>query len=77
MKTEAAKDAPDKALVGKIIGTLSRGLVAILAWCARKGDVAVDTLIKWGIPVGAATLLAKTELLKDVIDAAKAWLGVL
>lgn len=77
LKAETRKESTAPATVAKIIKTLGKGLLAILNWCARKGDLATDNLIKWGIPAGAAALVANPELLKAVIDAAKAWFRIL
>ena len=77
LKAEAEKEAPDKSTVLRIIETLGQALKAILVWCARKLDLSVDTLIKWGIPIGAAAILANPKHVADVIEAAKVWVPFL
>lgn len=77
LKAETRKKSPQRQIVLKIVGTLSQALKSILTWVARKGDLSVDQLIKWGIPLGAAAVLANPKLVADVIDAAKAWASVL
>ncbi|MEP3635918.1 MAG: hypothetical protein ABJN14_01485 [Paracoccaceae bacterium] len=77
LKAETEQEAPDKPTVLRIIETLGRALKAILAWCAQKGDLSVDTLIKWGIPIGGAAVLANPKLVADVVEAAKAWVSFL
>ncbi len=77
LKTQVRSRTPDKDRVSEIVETLSLGLRAILRWCSHKADLAVDTLIKWGIPVGGAALVANPELLKAVIEAARNWLSFL
>lgn len=77
LKAEVGARTPDRDRLASIISTLSRGLVAILKWCAVKGDLTVDTLIKWGVPAGAAALLAKPDMLKAVIETASKWIDLL
>ena len=77
LKIETEKEVPDKSTVVRIIETLGRALKAILVWCARKGDLSVDTLIRWGIPFGGAAVLTNPKLVADVIEAAKAWVAFL
>ena len=75
LKTEIKKDTPDRDVVNRIVEILHGAAVSIFLWIGQKGDLAVDTLIKWGVPIGTATLLAKPELLEPVIDAARNWLS--
>ena len=77
LKGEVEKDTPDKSAVLRIIETLGRALKPILLWVAQKGDLSVDTLIKWGIPLGGAAVLANPKLVADVIEAARAWVSIL
>lgn len=76
LKKEIAAETPDKGNIARIVDTLSRGLLAIMSWCGSKVDLSIDTLIKWGVPIGAASLAANTDTLKAVIQAAKAWLDL-
>ncbi|WP_139837758.1 hypothetical protein [Roseovarius litorisediminis] len=54
---------------------IESGLAACLKWCARKGDLVVDTLIKWGIPaVGGGYLALNPDKVSALIEAVEAWL---
>jgi hypothetical protein len=75
IKEELPKETPDKHIVLKAIEAMGRAVKAILAWCGRKGDLTVDQIIKWGVPLGGAAILANPKLVTDVIDAAKGWLA--
>ena len=77
LKEESAKDDPDKARFSAAVDTIAAALAAILGWTGRKVDLAVDTLIKWGIPTGCAYLLANPQRLQAVLDAAKRFLNLL
>lgn len=77
LKAEIQKEYPNKSVLLQSIATLARSLAAILAWCGRKGDLSVDQIIKWGVPLGGAAILANPKLVSDVIDAIKAWLTFL
>ena len=77
LKGEVEKDTPDKSAVLRIIEALGRALKPILLWVAQKGDLSVDTLIKWGIPLSGAAVLANPKLVADVIEAARAWVSFL
>lgn len=77
LKEEVEKPIPDKASVVSMVTKLGAAAKTILAWAAKKGDLSVDTIIRWGIPAGAATALAKPDLILSVIEAAKAWLAIL
>lgn len=77
LKHQAAAETPDKSRIGRIVEILSKGLLAILKWSGQKADLTVDTLIKWGVPIGAASLAADPDKLEAIIQAARAWLKVL
>lgn len=74
LKAETQKEDPDKAAVLRIVETLGAGLKVILAWCGRKGDLAVNTLIVSGISGSVAAILTNPDKLAALIEAAKAWL---
>ena len=77
LKEEAARDEPDKARLSSAVATIAAALTAILRWTGSKLDLAIDTLIKWGIPTGCAYLLANPQRLQAVLDAAKRLLNLL
>ncbi len=75
---EVKAEEPDKARVEAALGMLKTGLAACLKWCGRKGDLAVDTLIKWGVPVGASGYLAlNPDKVRALIEAVEAWVPFL
>ncbi|MGH1467209.1 MAG: hypothetical protein ACRBBQ_17815 [Cognatishimia sp.] len=78
LKDEVAKDDPDPTRLQKIIEALVRALKKGFAWCLKKGDLIVDTAIKWAIPAGGTGYLAlNPEKLEAVIDAVKKLLSAL
>lgn len=77
LKDEIAKDDPSQTRLQEIIESLVAALKMGLAWCLRKGDLIVDTAIKWAVPAGGGYLALNPEKLEAVIEAAKKLLGVL
>lgn len=78
LKDEITKDDPDPKLLHKIIEALVVSLKRGLVWCLKKGDLIIDTAIKWAIPAGGTGYLAlNPEKLEVVISAAKKLLGIL
>lgn len=78
LKDEIAKDDPDPIRLQKIIEALVMALKKGFAWCLKKGDLIVDTAIKWAVPtVGTGYLALNPEKLEAVIEAVKILLGVL
>lgn len=77
LKAEVESDTPSKPRIERILAALGRSLKAIVAWCGRKADLTVDTIIKLGLTATAAKLVAKPEVLEAVITAAKNWLPFL
>lgn len=78
LKGEIAKNDLDTSQLQKIIEALVTALKTGLAWCLKKGDLIVDTAIKWAIPAGGTGYLAlNPEKLEAVIEAAKKLLSVL
>ncbi len=78
LKEEVAKDDPDPTRLQVIIDTMVTALKKGLAWCLNKGDLIVDTTIKWAVPAGGTSYLAlNPEKLSAAIEAAKKLLGVL
>ena len=78
LKDEVAKDDPDPKRLQVVIEALTTALKKGLAWCLKKGDLIVDTTIKWAVPAGGTGYLAlNPEKLEAVIEAAKKLLGFL
>lgn len=78
LKKQIAKDDLDPAGLQKIIEALLVALKKGILWCLKKGDLVVDTAIKWAIPAGGTGYLAlNPEKLEAVIESAKKLLGVL
>ncbi|MEP1327111.1 hypothetical protein [Pseudophaeobacter sp.] len=75
---EIAEGKPDPSRLQIIIEKLGSALNTGFAWCLKKGDLIVDTAIKWAVPTGGTGYLAlHPEKLEAVIEAAKRLLGVL
>jgi len=75
---EIAESNPDPTRLEIIIGKLGSALERGFAWCLKKGDLIVDTAIKWAVPTGGTGYVAlHPETLEAVIEAAKRLLGVL
>lgn len=70
LQEEVASEKPNRLRVETAVQQLSAGLSAIVRWAGRKGDLAVDTLIKSGAKSFWAYILANTEPFQKVIDAA-------
>jgi ABC-type nitrate/sulfonate/bicarbonate transport system substrate-binding protein len=78
IKNEISNDDPDPTRLQKTIEALVMALKKGYAWCLKKGDLIVDTAIKWAIPAGGTTYFAlNPEKLEAVIQTAKKLLGVL
>lgn len=77
LKDEITKDDPDPKRLQTIIEALVTALKTGFAWCLKKGDLIVDTGIKWAIPAGGTGYFAlNPEKLEAVIEAAKKLLVV-
>ncbi|RBW56220.1 hypothetical protein [Ruegeria sp. A3M17] len=78
LSTAFEEENPDRARIEAILVKFKSGLGSFLKWCASKGDLAVDTLIKWGVPAAGAGYAAKyPEKLEALIDALERWLPYL
>lgn len=78
LSNEIANGDPDSSRLQIIIERLGSALKTGFAWCLKKGDLIVDTGIKWAVPAGGTSYLAlHPEKLEAVIEAAKRLLGVL
>lgn len=78
IRTEAERTQPDPVRLEAQASKLRAVARSILAWFGRKGDLAVDSAIKWGVPAtGAAFVLAGPEKvyanLLSVAESASAW----
>lgn len=54
LEHEVEKTKPDHEAVRKAYQGLTSGLLAFIKWTGRKADLAVDSAIKWSIPVVGA-----------------------
>ncbi len=78
LKEEVEADKPDTRRVAALIERLGAALKAVIAWCGRKGDLIVDTSIKWGVPAaGGGYFLVNPAKAEAVLKAAQAWLPFL
>ena len=77
LTTEVEAETPDKGQVERALEMIRSGLVACLKWCAKKGDFAVDTLIKWGVPAAGGYLALNPDKVSALIKAVEAWLPFL
>lgn len=72
LKNEVLKDDPDPSRLRRFIAGLVSALKTGLAWSLKKGDLIVDTSIKWVIPAGGTGYLAlNPEKLEVVIELAR------
>ena len=75
IREETGKDVPDKSKVEAALAALKSGLNAILAWCGKKADLAIDTAIKWGVPAaGGGYVALNPDKVSALIKAVEAWL---
>jgi hypothetical protein len=76
IRTEAQQEQPDPIKLEAQASTFRRVAGAILAWIGRKADMAVDSAITYGVPIGVAWMAAHPKGLHDalvsVADAASA-----
>ncbi len=78
LKQEAEAEEPDKGRIARAIEALGAALKAGLKWAAKKADLAVDVVIKWGIPaIGGTYLAMNPDKITQAIEAAKHWLRTL
>lgn len=82
IKTEAQQAQPDPVKLEAHASALRKVAGSILMWLGRKADTAVDSAIKWSVPVaGAACVLAGPEVvytqLMAVAESVVAWAQLL
>lgn len=78
LKDEIAKVPANPERLQKIIEELIAVLKTGFAWCRKKGDLMVDTTIKWAIPAGGTAYVAlNPDRLEAVIESAKELLNFL
>ena len=78
LSTALEQEHPDREWIEAILVKFRYGLAGFLKWCVGKGDLAVDTLIKWGIPAAGAGYAAKyPKRIEALIDAIERWLQFL
>lgn len=74
IKDEASKEQPNKSRLKGAVEVIAAVLKEILKWTASKADLAVETMIKWGIPAGCVYLVSNPDKLEAVLTAARALL---
>lgn len=74
LKEEIEQEEPEKGRIEALIGVLSSGLKAILSFCRRKLELALDVGIKVIVTAGLVHWL-KPDLLEALIEAAKRFLS--
>lgn len=75
IEDEIDKPKPDRGSLKIALTALKSGLAALIMWSGRKADLAVDTSIKWAIPVvGGAYLAAHPQKIQALIEAVEEWL---
>jgi len=78
LREEVEAETPNRDRVKAAIQVIGQGLASCGKWLAGKGDLAVDTLIKWGIPAGGgAWVLANPGKIQALVEAALKWLAFL
>lgn len=80
LRREASSSSPNVKAVEKAVGVLRSLIVASGKWLMKRGEVAADELVKWGVRIGIATVLAKPETLeaaKKLLELATKWLEAL
>lgn len=77
LKSEIVKEEPDRSQLQKVIDSLLAALKTGWAWCLRKGDLIVDTTIKWAIPAGGGYLALNPEKIEAVVAGVNNLLGFL
>ncbi|MEM1053846.1 MAG: hypothetical protein AAGI28_17315 [Pseudomonadota bacterium] len=78
LSTALEAEHPERERIEAIVAKLNSGLASFLKWCASKGDLAVDKLIKWGIPAtGAGYAVKYPEKIEALIEAIERWLPFL
>jgi len=78
LKDEITKDNLDTTHLQKIVEALLAALRNGFAWCLKKGDLIVDTAIKWAIPAsGTGYFALNPEKLEAVIEGVKKLLVII
>jgi hypothetical protein len=81
LKIDLREARPDPVQLEEKASLFRRVAGAIVAWCLRKADAAVDSTIQWGVPIGLGWLAAKSQevqsALNSVAEAASAWANYL
>lgn len=78
LKEQLQAEESDPSRIERIVGLLVSALKTGLGWCAAKGNLVVDTTIKWGIPAaGGGYLALNPDKIQKVIDAAESWRAAL
>jgi hypothetical protein len=78
IKEELGSASPSASVIQDALQCLRSILKAGAEWVASKVDLAVDTIIKWGIPaIGGGYIALNPDKLEAVVAAAENWLTLL
>jgi hypothetical protein len=68
LEAEVEKAEPDREAVEQAYRGLKSGLSAFIKWAGRKTDLAIDSAIKWGVPmVGAGYAAVNPDKIAGLI----------
>lgn len=69
---------PDKGRIERAVEAIKAGLAVCVKWACRKADLAIDTVIKWGIPAAGAGIVATNpEKIQALVQAVEGWVPLL
>lgn len=77
LKQQTKEETPSKTRIKAARDALQVGLGVVLSWVGQKADLAVDTVIKWGVPATMTYLIANQPKIQALIDAATRWVASL
>jgi len=77
LETHLEQEGPFRADVEATLQELEGATNDVRKWLARKADLTVDTLIKWGVPPLMLFILSKVAELDALINALKVWVQFL
>jgi hypothetical protein len=78
LSEEVRKPQPDLDRLEAILQSLQTAFATMVKWTGRKADLAIDTIIKWSVPlVGSAYIAHNPEKVEFLIKAMQEWLPLL
>lgn len=78
LSEELERAQPDIDRLDAILISLQTAFATMVKWTGRKADLAIDTTIKWSIPlVGGAYIAQNPEKIQVLIKAMQEWLPLL